>query len=53
LNLGEIMFQKTDSNLRQNVLGSLEKFSLRRRPQSLMIELDMIVWITSVLTHVK
>lgn len=38
-----------DSSLRQNTLGALQKFSLRRKPQTRMIELDMINWIVGVL----
>jgi hypothetical protein len=38
-----------DSSLRQNTLGALQKFSLRRKPQTKMIELDMINWIVGVL----
>ncbi len=35
--------------MRQNALGTMQKFSLRRKPQSLMIEQDMIKWISNVL----
>ncbi len=41
--------EEGDTNLRQNALGTLQKFSLRRRPQSIMIQLDMIMWISNVL----
>ena len=41
--------EKNDSNLRQSVLGTLQKLSLRRQPQSIMIQLDMIQWISQVL----
>ena len=41
--------EKGDSNLRQNALGALQKFSLHRKPQTMMIENDMIKWIVSTL----
>jgi hypothetical protein len=44
--------EKGDTHLRQNTLGALQKFSLRRRPQTIMIQLDMIKWISSVLRNI-
>jgi hypothetical protein len=41
--------EEGDSNLRRNALGTLQKFSLRKKPQSIMIQLDMIKWISLVL----
>jgi len=41
--------EQGDTNLRRNALGTLQKFSLRKKPQSVMIQLDMIKWIASVL----
>ena len=41
--------EQGDTILRQNALGTLQKFSLRRRPQTIMIQLDMIKWISGVL----
>ena len=38
-----------DSILRQNIIGNLQKLSLRRRPQTIMIELKVIEWLTTVL----
>lgn len=38
-----------DTTLRQNTLGTLQKFSLRKKPQSVMIELELINWIARVL----
>ena len=38
-----------DSITRQNALGALQKFSLRRKPQTVMIENDLIAWIASIL----
>jgi len=35
----------TDSYLRQNALGSLQKFSLRKQAQSTMIDCEVIRWI--------
>lgn len=43
--------EKGDSNLRQCALGTLQKFSLRRKPQTIMIQLDMIKWISEVLKN--
>lgn len=44
--------EKGDSNLRQNALGALQKFSLHRIPQTMMIENGMIEWIVSILKNV-
>ena len=41
--------EQTDSIARQNGLGALQKFSLRRRAQTIMIEEDLIAWIAGVL----
>ena len=41
--------EEGDTNLRRNALGTLQKFSLRKKPQSIMIQLDMIRWIANVL----
>jgi len=38
-----------DTYLRQNALGTLQKFSLRRLAQDSMIQLDMIEWIVSTI----
>ena len=38
--------EQGDTNLRQCALGTLQKFSLRRHPQTIMIQLDMIKWIS-------
>ena len=43
--------EQGDTNLRQCALGTLQKFSLRRRPQTIMIQLDMIKWISHVLQN--
>lgn len=47
-----LMQEKGDSNLRQNALGALQKFSLHRKPQTIMIESGMIKWIIEVLKAV-
>lgn len=47
-----LKMEKTDSNLRQNALGALQKFSLHRKPQIMMIENGMIEWIVSILKNV-
>jgi|EP00505_MAST-04D_sp_SCG-Rhode-Island_P004604 LisH domain-containing protein ARMC9 len=44
-----LRLETEDSITRQNALGALQKFSLRRKPQSVMIENDLIVWIASIL----
>ena len=41
--------EKEDTSLRQNTLGTLQKLSLRRKPQSEMIELNMIEWLIKLL----
>jgi|EP00945_MAST-04E_sp_MAST-4E-sp1_P003909 LisH domain-containing protein ARMC9 len=41
--------EKEDNITRQNALGALQKFSLRRKPQTVMIENNLIQWITSIL----
>jgi hypothetical protein len=41
--------EETDSSARQNALGALQKFSLRRRAQTTMIEEDLIAWIAGVI----
>ena len=41
--------QKEDTSLRQNALGALQKFSLRRDAQSIMINLNVIEWIIQTL----
>ena len=42
-----------DTMMRQNVLGALQKFSLRRQPQSEMIQIGMIPWLISTLKEVQ
>lgn len=44
--------QKGDTNLRQNALAALQKLSLHRRPQTIMIESDCIRWIANTLRSV-
>jgi hypothetical protein len=43
--------ENADTSLRQNALGTLQKFSLRKKPQTIMIQLDMIKWIANVLQN--
>lgn len=47
----EILFSQKDqdTSLRQNALGALQKFSLRRDAQTIMINEDVIKWIISTL----
>lgn len=42
-----------DSEVRQNCLGMIQKFTLRSEPQKRLIELDVIMWITSIFISVK
>lgn len=46
-----LKMEQGDTHLRQNALGALQKFSLRRKPQTIMIQLDLIKWISSVLQN--
>lgn len=43
--------EKQDTILRQNALGVLQKLSLRKVAQSVMIELNMLDWLMKVLKH--
>ena len=40
--------EETDSEIRQNCLGIIQKFTLRTEPQKRLIELDVIKWIVSM-----
>ena len=46
------IIQKGDSLIRRNALGALQKLSLRRKPQIIMIENDVIRWIVKSLKNV-
>jgi hypothetical protein len=48
-----LKMEKSDTLLRQNVLGTLQKFSLRRRPQAIMIDNEVIHWISHTLRSVS
>ena len=43
--------EEKDTILRQNIIGNLQKLSLRRRPQTIMIELRVIEWLVMVLNR--
>jgi hypothetical protein len=44
--LVNIMYKEdNDSEVRQNVLGIIQKFTLRSEPQNKLIELDVIKWL--------
>ena len=43
--------EKGDTNLRQNTLGALQKFSLHRTPQTIMINGGCIEWIAEVIKN--
>ena len=45
--------EKGDTNLRQNALGALQKFSLHRKPQTIMIEGGTVKWIAETLKNVS
>ena len=47
--VGVLRFEQNDSFARQNALGALQKFSLRRQAQTTMIEEDLIQWIATIL----
>lgn len=44
-----LLAEKADTPTRQNALGALQKLSLRRAPQSAMIEGGVVGWLASVL----
>jgi len=46
------MKEDGDTEMRQSCLGIIQKFTLRSGPQKLLIDLDVIMWITSVLISV-
>ena len=47
--VGVLSVEKKDTFARQNALGALQKFSLRREAQTTMIEEDLIKWIATIL----
>jgi len=48
----QVLYKESeDTTLRQNAIGTLQKLSLRRRPQATMIDLHMIEWLCDVLHH--
>lgn len=49
--VGILKNEQGDTHLRQNALGALQKFSLRRKPQTIMIQLDLIKWISAILRN--
>jgi hypothetical protein len=52
--LVNIMYkQDNDTEIRQNCLGIIQKFTLRSEPQTKLIELDVIKWIVFVFVAVK
>lgn len=50
--LNVLLGEKGDTPLRQNALGALQKFSLHRKPQTIMIEGGIIKWIINTLKNV-
>ncbi|KRX04691.1 Armadillo-type fold [Pseudocohnilembus persalinus] len=54
LNLIQVLKDQPQENLiRKNALGALQKLSLRRKPQIVMIEHDLIKWIVQTLKNEK
>ena len=47
-----LVSQPVDSIARQNCLGALQKLSLRRQPQNVMIDADVIAWIVQQLADI-
>lgn len=45
--------EKGDTVVRRNCLGALQKLSLRKKPQFIMIEKDIIKWILNTLKYEK
>ena len=43
--------EKEDTDLRQNCLGTIQKFTLRIEPQNKLIELDIIKWLIDTFTY--
>ena len=48
--INSMMKDSADSYFRQNILGALQKFSLRKHAQSIMIDCNVIQWIVSLLS---
>jgi hypothetical protein len=49
----KIMYkEEEDTEVRQNCLGIIQKFTLRSEPQKRLIDMDVIVWITSIFINV-
>jgi len=44
-----MMSQQGDTEIRQNCLGIIQKFTLRSEPQKRLIDLDVIMWITNLI----
>jgi hypothetical protein len=51
----DIMFSESsgDTEVRQNCLGIIQKFTLRSEPQTKLIKLDVISWIINTFVLVK
>jgi hypothetical protein len=49
--LERMVAEDGDTMARQNILGALQKLSLRRKAQSYMIDLGAISWLHQALTH--
>ena len=43
--------EKTDTEIRQNCLGAIQKFTLRNQPQNKLIELNVIHYLVDIFTY--
>ena len=43
--------EKSDTELRQNCLGAIQKFTLRNQPQNKLIELNVIHYLVDIFTY--
>ena len=48
---GQLEAEVDDSMIRQNILGALQKLSLRRQAQTVMIEEGIITWLVETLSR--
>ena len=52
--LARVLLEETaDTMTRQNALGAVQKFSLRSRPQEILIELKVVEWLVRTLRDIE